>query len=118
MKANLINMVPSIDGEELVYLQALTQELNEQQLMNFIAAYNGKRRTTDQVLIGCIFGYVGIAGIQRFMVRQNVMGILFLFTCGFCFIGTIIDTINHRRLTFDYNQQMARESMAMMYAYR
>ena len=70
------------------------------------------------MLIGCIFGYVGIAGVQRFMVRQNVMGILFLLTAGFCFIGTIIDTINHRRLTFEYNQQMARESMAMMYAYR
>jgi TM2 domain-containing membrane protein YozV len=118
MKPNLISMIPSIDGEELVYLQALTHELNDQELMNFASAYNGKRRTSDQVLIGCIFGYVGIAGIQRFMVRQNVMGILFLFTAGFCFIGTIIDTINHRRLTFEYNQQMARESMAMMYAYR
>ena len=118
MKPNLINMVPSIEGEELVYLQQITQELNEQQLMNFIAAYNGKRRTSDQILIGCVIGYIGIAGVQRFMVRQNVMGILFLFTAGFCFIGTIIDTINHRRLTFEYNQQMARESMAMMFAYR
>ena len=118
MKPNLINMIPSIEGEELVYLQALTQDLNEQQLMNFIAAYNGKRRTSDQILIGCVIGYVGIAGVQRFMVRQNVMGLLFLFTAGFCFIGTIIDTINHRRLTFEYNQQMARESMAMMLAYR
>ena len=118
MKPNLINMVPSIEGEELIYLQQLTQELNEQQLMNFIAAYNGKRRTSDQILIGCVLGYIGIAGVQRFMVRQNVMGILFLFTAGFCFIGTIIDTINHRRLTFEYNQQMARESMAMMFAYR
>ena len=41
MKPNLINMIPSIEGEELVYLQSLTQELTEQQLMNFIAAYNG-----------------------------------------------------------------------------
>ena len=118
MKPNLINMIPSIEGEELVYLQALTQDLNEQQLMNFIAAYNGKRRTSDQILIGCIFGFVCIAGVQRFMVRQNVMGLLFFFTGGFCLIGTVIDTINHRKLTFEFNQQMARESMAMIYAYR
>lgn len=118
MKPNLINMIPSIEGEELVFLQALTKELNEQDLANFIAAYNGKRRTSDQVLIGCLLGFVCVGGIQRFMVRQNAMGILFLFTGGLCFIGTILDTINHKKLTFEYNQQMARESMAMMQAYR
>lgn len=117
MKPNLINMVPSIGGEELVYLQALTRELTEETLVSFIVLYNGKRRTTDQVLLGCILGFVCVGGIQWFMVGQNGMGILYLFTGGLCFIGTIVDTINHKKLAFEYNQQMVREAMAMVHAY-
>ncbi|MES2004537.1 MAG: TM2 domain-containing protein [Bacteroidota bacterium] len=118
MKPNLVNMVPSIEGEELVYLQMLTQELNEEKLFNFISLYNGKRRKTDQVLLGCVLGFVCVGGVQRFMVGQNAMGLLYLFTGGLCLIGTIMDTINHKRLTFEYNQKMARESMAMIYSYQ
>ena len=118
MKPNLINMIPSIGGEELVYLQSLTRDLSEEQLINFIAVYNGKRRTSDQVLIGCVLGFVCVGGIQRFMVGQNGLGILYLFTGGLCFIGTILDTINHKKLTFEYNEQMARESMAMLHSYQ
>ena len=40
MKPNLINMIPSIEGEELVYLQMATKELTEEQMVNFIALYN------------------------------------------------------------------------------
>jgi TM2 domain-containing membrane protein YozV len=118
MKPNLINLVPAIEGEELIYLQGLTRELPEEQLINFIALYNGKRRKTDQVLLGCVLGFVCVGGIQRFMVGQNGMGILYLFTGGLCLIGTIVDTVNHKKLTFEYNQQMARESMAMIYSYQ
>ena len=71
MKPNLINMVPSIEGEELVYLQMLTKELTEENFMSFIAVYNGKRRKSDQVLLGCVLGFVCVGGIQRFMVGQN-----------------------------------------------
>jgi TM2 domain-containing membrane protein YozV len=118
MKPNLINLVPAIEGEELIYLQSLTRELPEEQLVNFIALYNGKRRKTDQVLLGCVLGFVFVGGIQRFMVGQNGMGILYLLTGGLCLIGTIVDTINHKRLTFEYNQKIARESMAMIHSYQ
>jgi TM2 domain-containing membrane protein YozV len=117
MKPNLINLIPSIEGEELIYLQSITRELTDERLQNFIALYNGKRKKTDQILLGCVLGFVLVSGIQRFMVGQTGMGLLFLFTGGFCFIGTILDTINHKRLTFEYNQKMARESMAMVHAY-
>jgi TM2 domain-containing membrane protein YozV len=118
MKPNLINLVPAIEGEELIFLQSLLRELPEDRLLDFITLYNGKRRKADQVLLGCVLGFVGVSGIQRFMVGQNGMGLLYLFTCGLCFIGTIVDTVNHKRLTFEYNQQMARESMAMVYSYQ
>ena len=87
-------------------------------MQTFIAVYNGKRRKNDQILLGCIFGFVGVAGVQRFLVGQNGMGVLFFLTGGFCLIGTIIDIINHKQLAFEYNQQMARESMAMVYSFQ
>lgn len=117
MKPNLVTLIPAIEGDELVYLQALTKELSQEQLLNFIAIYNGKRRKTDQVLLGCVLGFVGIAGIQRIMVGQVVMGLLYFFTVGLCFIGTIIDTVNHKRLTFEYNQKMAIDSIAFAHSY-
>jgi hypothetical protein len=44
------------------------------------------------------------------------MGLLYLFTGGLCLIGTIVDTINHKQLCFEYNSQMARESLAMVHS--
>jgi TM2 domain-containing membrane protein YozV len=117
MKPNLINLIPSIEGEELVYLQMLTRELTDDKLQNFAIAYNGKRRSTDQILLACVLGFVCVAGVQRFLIGQTAMGILYLFTGGFCFIGTIIDVVNHKQLAFEFNQKMARESMAMVYSY-
>jgi TM2 domain-containing membrane protein YozV len=117
MKPNLMNMIPAIEGEELVYLQSITRELTDDQLVNFIAVYNGKRKKTDTILLGCVLGFVLVAGIQRFMVKQTGMGILYLLTGGLCLIGTIVDTVNHKKLTFEYNQDMARESMAMLHSY-
>ncbi|MCX6207770.1 MAG: TM2 domain-containing protein [Bacteroidetes bacterium] len=117
MNPNLMNLIPALEGEELIFLQSITLELNQDKLQNFVAIYNGKRRKTDQVLLGCILGFFGVAGVQRFMVGQNGMGILYLFTGGLCFIGTIVDIINHKQLTFEYNQQMARETMAMIYSF-
>ncbi len=117
MNNHFFNLIPALEGEELIFLQSITRDLSEDKQQNFIAVYNGKRRKTDQVLLGCVLGFLGIAGIQRFMIGQNGMGILYFLTCGFCFIGTIIDTVNHKKLAFEYNQQMARESMAMVHAF-
>lgn len=117
MNPHILNLIPALEGEELVYLQSLTKDLSPDKLQNFVTLYNGKRRKADQILLGCILGFLGIAGVQRFMVAQIGMGILYFFTGGFCLIGTIIDIINHKKLTFEYNQQMARETMAMVHSF-
>jgi TM2 domain-containing membrane protein YozV len=54
-----------------------------------------------------------IAGIQRFLVNQIGMGLLYLFTAGLCFVGTIVDLVNYQKLTFDYNRQIADEVALM-----
>jgi hypothetical protein len=37
------------------------------------------------------------------------MGILYFFTAGLCFIGTIVDLINHKQIALEYNIKIANE---------
>jgi hypothetical protein len=80
MKPNLINMIPALEGEELVYLQSLTRELTEDQLVNFIAVYNGKRKKTDQILLGCVLGFVLICRCTTFYDPANRYGASCIFS--------------------------------------
>lgn len=114
MSISLATSIPAIDAEELAYLKAFTSDLPEDKLQQFVAIYNGKRQKTETVLICCVLGFVCAAGIQRFITGQIGMGILYFFTAGLCFIGTIVDTINHKKIAFEFNQKMALESMAMV----
>ncbi len=114
MNSNLIALIPSIEPDELAYLQAFTKDLSEDKLHLFISLYNNKRKKTDTILICCLLGFVGAAGIQRFVTGQVGMGILYFFTGGLCLIGTVVDIINHKSLTFEFNQKMAMESMGMV----
>ncbi len=114
MKPNLITLIPSLETEELVYLRAFTQNLEEDKLHLFISLYNNKRKKTETILLCCLLGFVGFAGVHRFVVGHIGMGILYFFTGGLCFIGTLVDVINHKSLTFEYNQKMAIEAMSMV----
>ncbi len=111
MNTTLLQLIPGVDANELAYLNALTKDLNEDQLRTFAALYNGERRKSDMILIGGVVGLLGVGGIQRFMVNQIGMGILYLLTFGLCYIGTIIDLVNYRSLAFEYNQEVANRVM-------
>ena len=114
MNQNLITLIPAVEPDELAYLQQVTNGLSDDKLKLFISIYNGKRKKAEIILLCTLLGFVCCAGIQRFIIGQIGMGILYLFTGGLCLIGTIVDVINHKQLAFEYNQQMANESMAMV----
>lgn len=114
MNQNLITLIPAVEPDELAYLQQVTSGLSDDKLKLFISIYNGKRKKAEIILICTLLGFVCCAGIQRFIIGQIGMGILYLFTGGLCLIGTIVDVINHKQLAFEFNQQMANESMAMV----
>ncbi|MGZ3871618.1 MAG: TM2 domain-containing protein [Mucilaginibacter sp.] len=104
---------PGITPEEMGFLQQGTAELNENQKKYFYMVYSSKRKSPQDILIFTLIGFFGVAGVQRFVLGEVVMGLLYLFTAGFCFIGTIIDLINHKTLASDYNRKMAYESFQM-----
>jgi TM2 domain-containing membrane protein YozV len=107
------NSYMSLSGvtpEEIAFIQQATGDLNENQQKYFFMVYSGKRKSPQDLLIFTLLGLIWIAGIQRFMVGQTGMGILFFLTGGFCWIGTIVDLVNNQSLALEFNKKMAFES--------
>ena len=109
-----LSQIPSLDAQELNYLLAFTKDLPQDKLQTFIAMYNSRRKKPDVILITCLLGFVGFAGVHRFLINQWGMGILYFLTGGLCLIGTVVDIINHKQLAFDNNQTAAVETMTMV----
>ena len=103
-------MLPGISPEELGYIQQAISQLTENQQKYFYMAYTTKRKSPQDMLIFCLVGTFLVPGLQRFIVGQIGMGILYLFTGGLCLIGSIVDLVNHKTLALEYNQKMVYES--------
>ena len=111
---NIMQLLPEIDGEEVMYLQNLLKDYTDEQASQFAMMYRSRRRDPQTILLVTIVGFLGFAGIQRFMTDQIGMGILYFFTAGLCFIGTIIDLVNYKKIAFDYNQMQAQQAAVMV----
>jgi TM2 domain-containing membrane protein YozV len=111
---NILLSIQGLSHEEFLYLQHITNGMNEDQLKKFVYVYSGKRKSANDIMLFTLIGFLGIAGIQRFVINQIAMGVIYFLTMGFCFIGTIIDLINHKSLAEEYNQKMAEESMLLV----
>lgn len=112
--AKIIEILPELTGEEMVYVQNLMKDWDDEKARNFANVYRTRRRDPQMILIVTIVGLLGIAGIQRFVTNQIGMGILYFFTLGLCYIGTIVDLINYQKIAFEYNQKMANEVVSMI----
>lgn len=110
--------IPDVTPDEMMHIMHVIKGLKEDDLDQFLFLYKGKRKSTQEIMIMTLIGFLGVAGIQRFMVKQTGMGIIFLLTLGFCYIGTIVDLVNHKKLANDHNQQMAVESAQLMNMYK
>lgn len=110
MNTNPYMSLPGINPEEIDFLQKATADLDENQKRNFFMIYSSKRKSAQDILIFTLLGFVGFAGIHRFVMGQIGMGILYFFTGGLCVIGTIVDLINNTSLTNEHNHKMAYES--------
>ncbi|PWD98589.1 hypothetical protein DDZ16_15070 [Marinilabilia rubra] len=106
--------MPEVEMEEAYYLDNLLKEKSDQQVREFLAIYRTRRRDPQLTLLTALIGFLGISGVHRFLLNQIGMGILYLLTAGLCFIGTIVDLVNHKTLTLEYNQRIAGDLMIMM----
>ncbi|NOU46847.1 MAG: NINE protein [Bacteroidales bacterium] len=107
-------LMPEIAGEEMVFVQTLTNAYSEEKLKMFATVYRARRRDPQMILLVTLLGFLGAAGVHRILLNQIGMGILYFFTAGFCLIGTIVDLINYQQLTFTFNRQVAIEISGML----
>jgi len=111
--ANIYEILPEIMGEEQYYISGLIKNMDDKQAQQFANIYRSRRKDPQTILLVTLVGFLGLAGIQRFLTDQIGLGILYLLTCGICFIGTIIDLVNYKRIAFDYNQKQAAQILMM-----
>ena len=111
---SLYQFFPNLEMEEYNYLQTLVKDYTETQMQQFAIIYGARRKDPQLMLILCLIGFLGFAGIHRFVIGHIGMGILYFFTCGLCFIGTIVDLVNHKRLTLEYNIKQAHQTASMV----
>ena len=107
--SKVYELMPDIQGEEMMFLQNLTKDYDDDKMRNFANMYRARRKDPQMILLLCLLGFVGFAGVHRFVLNQIGMGILYFFTAGLCLIGTIVDLVNYQNLTFTYNRQIASE---------
>ena len=112
--ADIMRLMPDLEDEEMLFVGGLVKEMTDTQGETFAVAYRSQRRDPTTVLLLTLLGFVILAGVQRFYLGQIGMGLLYLFTAGFCLIGTIIDVINHKKLAFEYNQLKAQTIATMV----
>ena len=112
--ANILNLMPELEPDEMSFIQSLVNDMPEQEAQQFVSIYRTRRREPQLVLITTLIGFVGLAGLHRFVLGQIGMGLLYFFTGGLCLVGTIIDLINYKRLAFEYNVKQAQQVVAMM----
>ncbi len=94
----IYEFLPELTGEEFHYVQQATTNLTDDEFRIFANIYKARRRDPQMVLILSLVGLLLLPGLQRFYTDQIGMGILFLFTLGLCFIGSIIDLVNYKKL--------------------
>ena len=111
---NYLMGMPDLQPEEMAGIKDLTANMSEAQKQQFYMLYSGKRKKPQEILLLTCLGFVVVAGIQRFVVGQVGMGLLYLLTGGLCLVGTIIDVINYKKLATEYNLTQMYEASRMV----
>jgi len=105
----VLKYLPEAQGHELFFLTDLFKGFNEDQARDFSSIYRSRRKDPNVILLTALLGFIGVAGVHRFITEQIGLGILYFFTGGLCLIGTIVDLINYQNLAFEYNRRIAHE---------
>jgi TM2 domain-containing membrane protein YozV len=111
--ANVFQLMPYLEGDEMVFVQGVVKDMNDNQAQLFANAYSSRRKEPQTVLLTTCLGFVIVAGVQSFLLGHIGMGLLYLFTGGLCLIGTIVDLVNYKKLAFEYNMKVAQEVAIM-----
>ncbi len=114
--SRILTLLPELTGTEQLGVAQIMAPMSDDEAQQFAHVYRARRRDTSTILVLTLVGLFAVGGLQRFYVGQTGMGILYLLTGGLCFIGTILDAINHQKLAADYNLRQAQETASQVRA--
>ncbi len=112
--SKIIKYLPELQGEEQLVVAQMLTDLTDEQAEQFSHVYRQRRKDPTITLMTALLGFVVISGVHRFYLGQVGMGIAYLFTAGFCFIGTIVDLFNYRSLTDAFNEKEALQVASLI----
>ena len=98
-----------ITMDEYSFLHHASAGLSQNQMQTFMLVYNSRRKNPNDVLLATLLGFLGLAGLQRFMTGHYILGFLYLITGGFLGVGTLVDLLTYRSIANDYNRHLAYE---------
>lgn len=107
--SKIIKYLPELQGDEQLLVAQVITTMTEEQAEQFAHVYRQRRKDDVAVLLLTLTAFIGIAGANRFYLGQVGMGMAYLFTLGFCLIGTIVDLFNYKALTASFNERQALE---------
>ncbi len=105
--SKIIKYLPELDGDEQVFVARLMTDMTEEQADQFGRVYRERRKDPTTVLLLTLGAFVGVAGLNRFFLGQIGMGLAYLFTAGFCLVGSLFDLFNHKALAARFNEEAA-----------
>ena len=111
---NVMDILPELEGKEAAHIQMILNSISPKKASQFAHVYRARRKKPQEILLFAVLGLFFIAGIHRFVLHQIGMGLLYLFTGGFCYVGTILDLINYQALAFEYNRGVADDIRVTM----
>lgn len=112
--SKVIKYLPELQGEEQLAVAHLITDMTDEQAEQFANVYRQRRKDPTMTLMMALLAFIGISGVHRFYLGQIGMGLAYLITFGFCFIGTIVDLFNYRSLTDTYNENEALQVSALI----
>lgn len=114
LNPTLLKYLYDISPEELLTINSRIKQYSPDEIMQFCILYRSKRRDPQLILILSLLGLFGVAGIHRFILGHIGLGIIYFLTIGLCWIGTIVDAVNYKKLSLDYNSRMIAETMMVL----
>jgi TM2 domain-containing membrane protein YozV len=93
--------------DEYSFIHHASAGLTQNQMLTFMAVYNSRRKNANDILVATLFGFLGFAGIQRFLTGQILFGFVYFFTGGLFLIGTLVDLFTYKSIANDYNRHLA-----------
>ena len=113
--SKVIKYTPELEGDEQLHVARLMKDMTDDQAQHFAHVFRQRRKDPTVVLLADLLGFMGFAGIHRFILGQMGMGLLYFFTLGLCGVGTIADIFLYKNLTSRYNMKKANEAAAMIH---